>query len=260
VKKIPFILGCLSACFFNCSQDKPANSLYNRIIFLKYVETNDTAYIGSGFFILKDTTYYLVTAAHNLTNIVYPSLSLNFRYEGGNKGFPIFQVSPDSSASTRISNYYDLAIIKLCNLLAQNKVVLNQIVFPYSQITSDTSLIKKGSNVIGYGYYDFKGSSLLDLVIMEKIDSTTINHGIMEFPRWDIYAKSKFFFLNDSASKGMSGGPIFIANKNRLVNENSKIIGIFHGCFLNKDDNKYYTQGTPLTELDSLINSFYDKK
>jgi hypothetical protein len=260
LKNISITLSLLISFFISCSQNSSSRDLLNKTVFILYKETNNIPYFGSAFILLKDTSYYLVTASHNIKKTIFASLICVIKYQSEFKSFPIFYLSGDPDSSVKISTYYDLAIVKFTFPNHQFKKVLDPIVVPYLQIIKDTSTIKKGVKVIGYGFDSFTGSSNSDIIPNKKIDSTTVANGIIEFERWDENCISKFFFLNDSANKGMSGGPIFIENKNGLIDVDSKLIGIFHGYFLNKNDNKYYTQATPLLELDDLLNSYYDKK
>jgi hypothetical protein len=246
-----FTLPLFSQASYKIKADSTIN---NKAIYLLYKKRNDSLYSGSGIMIKYKDEYFMVTAAHNTENMVFESLSIYFTADNSVKVLPVTYFVKDPENSLRTSKKYDLSTIRLA-ISKDSKAIIDNITLPAERIERKVNMVRKGTVVLGLGYIDYKGQSIADITPVEEIDSTTVDSGIIRFKRFDNYKLSHFFVLNKTVSKGMSGGPVFSGVDRDDWQSTYKVIGIFHGVFLN-DDGKYYSLVTPLKGVFQLFSSF----
>lgn len=227
-------------------------TLHDKVICMDYRKANSPLeYIGSAFITKKDNNYFIVTAFHNLQDILPESLFLYFEDDGIFKIIPLLRIITDFDSALKHSLFYDLAVIQVDPQIDPINKLLNQYCISFSSIVLDESLIKKGSDIIGVGFDDMTGS-FPNKKPQKKIVISKIENEIIEFPRADNHEKSRLFFLKDNDKVGMSGGPVYVELKKEDGSE-YYLTGIFHGSVVDSTDLSHHASITPLTELEKLL-------
>lgn len=206
--------------------------------------------VGTGIFISKDNTAYLVTAAHvaSETNtnsyIVYCDAHSN----------PIARKLTvlNSALSWQYHSIADICCLELD--LIQNKDLLSNRCFPYDQIEPDTTEVSRDIERTCVGFPNGLGakSKFTPFTFRSHFSS-----GVVEFLRFDTKTQSEFLCLENPSVGGYSGGPVFdlgyqIMGSLTTSIGDTKLFGIMHGTLQDNTGGKIAAV-TPIHYLTDLI-------
>ncbi len=247
MKPLIFFL-CLFFSLTVKSQSYDSETLYNKVVLL-YDHRDGKPFSGTGFILIKENSYFLVTAKHVTDSISVKSCRILFRsLESTAQELTIKEFASETS-QFRFDHKSDYAILELEHPTIGHKDILQRSAIEFSAIIDSRESIPRFIDILVLGYTlnainweDFSPISLKSYIASSLLN-VKINNVTNEFLVYVIGAPSL---------EGFSGGPIFgevIDHKNNKLIK-TILIGIVTG---NIDNRLGFI--TPSFYLLDLINS-----
>lgn len=188
---------------------------------------------ASATIVVKDTSYYLLTASH-VAKELKDSSKVVFRLKGDKPG--IYDLLPLTKAKSMAWKHHPVADVAMLELDIGNapiKTIIQERAFPAEFVYSGKELPKRDVDLtfLGYPVVDMEMEHFSPLLFTAYLSS-----GLITQQRYDTGTKCNFFFLNVPGIEGCSGSGVFFSVKKAMfmAGKATLMIGIMHGT---KGDN-----------------------
>lgn len=220
------------------------------LFLIQDVPPGQNAKFGSGFFVRKDNTSYIVTTGH-----VSKAIGNNFKI--------IMPTNDGKADKSKILNadwieskVADVAIAKVISEDPQFEYIVANRSFDYSYLSARPLPPSRDITLTVMGYPLGLGAS--GYVSPLSIETRAAS-GYITLNRFDTNMPATFILLQDPSIGGLSGGPVFDTGKmffggdrTMTVRSGISIVGIVHGVISDETGGKF-SAVVPSTEIVKLL-------
>lgn len=207
---------------------------------------------GTGVFICKDNTPYLVTASHVANSTNENTLIIISDADSKCITLPLLQFSNPIKWSHH--PVADMAALKV-DMNSNNQTILTERCFPYDQCVTNKNPVSRDNELTTVGFPNGLGvdkGNFCPLTFRSYASSS-----IITLQRFDNNVPSDFFCLESPGVGGYSGGPVFdlgymIVGSMTTTKENTFCYGIIHGTISDMTGGKLAAV-TPMYYLKDLV-------